>query len=915
MKSKCLFLTGLFFLLCVSPSPASELYGRPITQIVLKYEDGSLLPKPEQLQPLIGIRPGDRLAVQPVRDSISDLYLKSLFRDIRVDAYPDKDGVRIEYTLTPMTIVEKIVIRGNHALSAGTIRESLPRVEGREYREEKLAAVRESVLTLYQAEGYYDASVAFRTEKANAPHRTTLLIEVHESLPTRIVEIAFSGNTVFKEHELLRVMKSKTGDRLKSGEIMDADMEAVLQKYTEAGYPAARPGPVTMSIRDRKAYLQVLGSEGPKVTVRFTGNEEFSSKKLSQALLIWSEHDVSDAMIESSADKIRNLYRELGYADVKVEVAKTEAAGALDLVFVVTEGRKTTVQSIQVQGNSYFKARELKRQLSLRESGWFRSGPYREDLLDKDVEYLHDLYVDSGFLAVTVKKKTDLIHSGRKAVVVIDINEGPQTMVGSIFFEGNKVWTDAELLEKVNLKPGAPFSERLLDEDKFSLQSVYSDKGYLFAKVDVDKTAPTDGKQDIKYRIAEDYPVMINRIILRGNEQTKDKVILRELLQKADEPYNYQAILTSQQRIYHLGFFGLARFEPAHPGEKEYAQDMLFTVEERPAGAVEFGVGYGDLDRLRGFVELSHRNLWGSALRGSIRFDESDILKQAALNLQEPWFLGRRIESRFSLAWSDSTRLNQDTREIYYQTRKASAAYGVEKVYDDVKASLTYQFENVTNFNVKPQAVLTQEDTGRVQVSSLSPGLIWDRRDDPFNPRKGFIQGIVLKEAIPQIWSEANFTKLTVQSSWFLPVESGIITALSVRAGMAWPHGTTDEVPLHERFYLGGSTTIRGYTQDSVGPSSFDGSTSIPTGGASMIVMNAELRMNPIEGFGIVLFTDAGNVYANQEINLHILRSSYGVGLRYGTPIGPLRVDYGRKIDRRPGETLGEFHFNIGHSF
>lgn len=920
MKLKCLFLTGLLFLSFSSPASAADVYGLPITRIVFKYEDGRLLPKFDQLQPLIGIRPGDRLSATAVRESISYLYLKGLFRDIRADAYPEQEGVRLEYALTPMTIVEKIVVRGNQVLSAGTIREALMRVEGREYREEKLTSLRENILTLYQAAGYYDASVVFRTEPDKAPHRVALVIEVHESLPTLIEEITFSGNTVFTPKELLRVMKSKKGDPLKSSELMDADMEAVLQKYTEAGYPAARPGPVTISIRERKAYLQVLGSEGPKVTVSFIGNSAFSSKKLNQALLLWSEHDISDAMIESSVDKIRTLYRELGYADAVVEVKKTETPGALNLSFEIREGRRTTVRSIVLQGNIYFTTRELKRQLSLREPvwydwfGWFRSGPYREDLLDKDVEYLHDVYVDSGFLAATVRKKVDLSRSNGKAVVVIEISEGPQTRMGNITFEGNLLWTSVELLDMVSLKPGAPYSERFLDEDKFRLQSAYSDKGYLFAKVDVEKTL-ADNRQDVRYRINEDHPVMVNRILLRGNEQTKDKVILRELLQKPGEPYNYQAILTSQERIYHLGFFSQARFEPAHPGEKEYAQDMLFTVEERPAGAVEFGVGYGDLDRLRGFVELSHRNFWGEALYGSIRFDESDILKQAVFNLQEPWFLGRRIESRFNLTWSDSTRLNQDTREVYYQTRKTSAAYGIEKVFDGFKASITYQYENVTNFNVKPQAVLSQDDTGRVLVSSLSPGLIWDRRDDPFNPRRGFIQGIVLKEALPQLWSEANFTKLTVQSSWFLPMDAAIITALSVRAGMAWPHGTTAEVPLHERFYLGGSTTIRGYTQDSVGPSSFDGSTSVPTGGAGMIVMNAELRMNPTEGFGIVLFTDAGNVYANQAINLYALRSSYGVGFRYGTPIGPLRIDYGRKIDPRPGETLGEFHFNIGHSF
>jgi outer membrane protein insertion porin family len=466
----------------------------------------------------------------------------------------------------------------------------------------------------------------------------------------------------------------------------------------------------------------------------------------------------------------------------------------------------------------------------------------------------------------------------------------------------------------VSLKPGAPFSERTPDEDRYRILSAYSNKGYLYARVDVEKNVH-DNIMDIRYRITEDRPVMIGRVILRGNERTKDEVIMRALLVKPGDTYDYGAILASQQRIYRLGYFRLARFEPVHPGEKEYVKDMLFTVEERPAGAVEVGVGYGDLDRLRGFVELSYRNLWGTARYTSLRFEESEILKRAIFNFQEPWFLDRDLEGKFSLVWSDAERLNSDTREIYYKTRRTAASFGVEKSYQYLKPSLTYQFENVVNYDVQPAAVLSPDDTGRVLVSSLSPALILDLRDDVFNPRRGALYGIVLKEALRELGSEADFSKLTVQGSWFLPVYHSIL-ALSARAGMAWPFRNTAEVPIHERFYAGGSTTIRGFTQDSVGPAGKDASGNpVPIGGDSMAIFNIELRINPGEGLGFVLFTDAGNVWENQAINLGNLRASYGAGIRYGTPVGPLRIDYGQKIHRLPGESPGELHFNIGHTF
>jgi outer membrane protein insertion porin family len=795
------------------------------------------------------------------------------------------------------------------------VHDSIQPIERRELRDEKLAAMRTDILALYQAQGFYEAAVDFRIEPLKTPHRVLLHIDIKESTPTVIEEISFSGNTVFKNEELLAAIKSKKGSRLKRDQLLDADMEAILRKYTDAGYPAAKPGPVDMRFRNNRAYVRVLGTEGPKVSVRFSGNRAFGTNTLRRALLIWSEHDISDAVLDSSVDKIKTLYREKGYADVAVDVKKTMQPGALDLAFAVQEGPRVTMRELAVSGNAVFTTKEIRNQLSLRESGWFTSRPFREDLLNKDVDYLRDRYLDAGYLSSRVTGSVARTEDGLGAVVVIEITEGPLTRTGSISFEGNALFPAAELLAMVALKPDAPFNEQLLDEDKYRILTAYANRGYLYARVDADKDL-RDGVVNVHYRIAEDLPVLIGKIILRGNESTRDSVIMRELLIKPGDHYDYGAILGSQQRIYRLGYFRVAKFEPVHPGEREYVKDMLFTVEERPAGAVEIGAGYGDLDRFRGFVELSHRNLWGSARYTSLRFEQSDILKRAIFNYQEPWLLGRKLDAKFSLVWSDTERLNSDTRETYYNTRRTTAAFGIERTYGNLKPSLTYQFENVVNYDVKPEAQLTPEDSGRVLVSSLSPALVWDRRDDVFNPRRGALYGIVLKEALGELASEADFTKLTVQASWFLPLGPDVVTALSARAGMAWPFRDTAEVPLHERFYMGGNTTVRGFTQDSIGPSTaaVSGDT-IPLGGASMAVFNIEFRLFPGEGLGFALFTDAGNVWPGQGINLDDLRASYGAGIRYGTPIGPLRIDYGQKIDRQPGESPGEVHFNIGHSF
>lgn len=917
MKSSRLLVTGgLLVLLLFSPasSAPADFSGLTITGIEFKDEYGNSWPQSEGLLELTAMKQGDRFSGAAVREGLSMLFLKGLFEDIRVEAFPDNGGVRLEYLLFQKTLVSSVEIHGNKALSTDALRDLLAPLEGKEPREEKLAVLKDDLLALCHAEGYYGAKAAFRAEPLKGSHRVILHVDIRESAPTLIEEITFSGNTIFKDKDLLKVLKSKRGAPLKRDLLLDTDRTALLNKYAEAGYPARKPGTIGIRFENNKAFVNIQVNEGPRVTVSFTGNREFGSDALSQALLIWPERDVSDSLLDSGMEKIKTLYREKGYADVAIDLKKTESPGRLDLDFTVREGMRTTVRTISFKGNAAFTAEELGELMALRESGWFFSQPFREDLLARDLDSLRDHYLEAGYLSTTIKK--NVIRSGEEneLAVELDIVEGPLTRTGVISFEGNKTLSSAELLSLANLKQGAPFNERIAEEDRYRILSAYTGKGYLYARVDAEKTAHDD-RVDIRYRIAEDLPVFIGRILLRGNEQTRSEVIMRELLVKPGDFYDYGAILASQQRIYRFGYFRTARFEPARPGEKEYVKNMLFTVEEGPAGAVELGAGYGDLDRLRGFVEVSHRNVWGAARYSSLRFEQSSILQRAIFNFQEPWFLGRKLENTFSLVWSDSAKLNSDTRELYYETRKTVASFGVEKSYEALKPSLTYQFENVVNYNVKPEAQLTPEDSGRVLVSSLIPALIWDLRDDVFNPRKGALYGVILKEALRELGSEADFSKLTVQGSWFLPVGKNVL-ALSARAGTAWPFRSTQEVPLHERFYLGGSTTVRGFQQDSIGPSSVgpDGEL-IPTGGSSMAALNLELRINPGEGFGLVLFYDAGNVWTGQSINLSDLRASYGPGIRYGTPVGPLSIDYGQKVKRLPGESPGEFHFNIGNTF
>ena len=927
MKSLHTCAFCIVLLMLTSPAAAADLSGLPVTGISLVDEHGAPWPRAERLLPLAGLRPGDVFSPGAVRDGIAFLYLKGLFTDIQVDAFPDNKGVRLVYTLLPVTIIETVKVTGNHAVSTDAVRTALPRLEGQEFREDRLPELKERVLALYRDEGYVAAAIAMVAKPAKEPHRAVLTISIEEHEPTLIEAITFTGNTVFQDKDLLRVMKSRPGRPMRNSLLLETDRDAVLEKYWSTGYPAARTGPVNMSYRDSRATVRMQIIEGPKVRVRFSGNHAKSDKELRELLLIWSEHDASPAIIESSAEKIKTAYREAGYRDAAIAAKSIDGDGTLDVLFSVTEGPRVKTKNIIITGAVFMTPEQLKEELNLREPGWFTAEPFREDLLAKDTEYVHDRYVDAGFLAAVVKSRVEVAANGTEALVMIDIAEGPRTLIRNIIFEGNSAQSGAELRGRIGLKAGDPFSDRLVEEDRYRILSAYVSKGYLYARVDAERSEEGNFI-DLTFRINEDRMVRIGRIILRGNESTDDHVILRELDVHPGDPYDYGAVLSGQQHIYRLGFFSLVRFEPLHAGEKEYSRDMLLIVEERPAGSVELGVGYGDLDRFRASAEVSYRNLWGQAQFLGLRVAASDIVEQAVVNFREPWFLNQRLEAGVRLAWSDEKRLNADTREIYYQTRKTEIATGLSRSLENgLKLSLIYQFENVDNYNVRPAAILSADDSGRVRVSSITPGVVMDLRDDPFNPRRGSLHGLAVKEALYMLGSQADFTKLTAQTSWYFPVTRQSVLALSGRGGIAFPQRDTKTIPIHERFYLGGATTLRGYLQDSVGPSATaaDGAVT-PLGGESMVLANAELRLSQTEGFGTVFFIDAGRVRRPDTVEMTMpgvivradappYRASYGIGIRYNTPVGPLRLDYGQKINRRSGESPGELHFNVGNMF
>jgi len=346
----------------------------------------------------------------------------------------------------------------------------------------------------------------------------------------------------------------------------------------------------------------------------------------------------------------------------------------------------------------------------------------------------------------------------------------------------------------------------------------------------------------------------------------------------------------------------------------DHTRDVLYKLKEGNAGSVEFGVGYGEYERLRGFMDIGYKNLFGMNRQLSFRTELSTLARRYIVQYFEPWFLNRELGFRAQILDEYKKELNIDTREVNYRLDRVAATAGVEKKLSDrMKAIAYYELDHVNTYDVVPDIVLSHEDVGTLLISDVKAGFIYDSRDNPVNPRDGLLGGITYKIATALLFSQTDFNKIQMYANKYIALSKNIVFAVSLRGGVAKGFSHTSELPLVERFFLGGRTTVRGYAQDTLGPK---GSDNNPTGGNAFLMGNVELRFDIWKDFGLVTFVDSGNVWQKAEqVTLGDLKYTTGLGLRYNTPVGPLSIDYGYKLNRATGESKGEVHFSVGQSF
>lgn len=725
----------------------------------------------------------------------------------------------------------------------------------------------------------------------------------------KVVSVTVKGTKNVAPRDVLEVIKTKRGKEFVR-EVLDEDLKSIYNMNLFSNVE------VDVSDVEKGVAITFMVTEKPIVdNVDFRGNEHASRRLLSEKITLKKHGSFDAETMEEDRAKIISLYKDKGYANVQVEAYSTvdEESGKIKAVFFIIEGKKITIGNVDVVGVEAFPKKKI---LKLMEKTK-RKKVFKEDFFKEDLAKITAFYRNHGYLDIKIDEP-EITYTDEKTKVniVLKISEGYQYNIGTINFTGNSVVKNEELMDALRMKKGEIYNQEKFEQSQQNIETVYADKGYIFMKLDAQTKTNAETKLiDTDFKIEEGPLVYVGQIFITGNDKTKDYVIKREILLKEDDPFNRSKLQRSQQKIYNLGFFKEVNLTPRPAGKDKV--DLIFEVVEQQTNTISAGIGYSSVDKLLGTIELGIHNLFGRGQTLSVLYEIGALKKYYEIGFTEPWLFGKPYS--FGVGYYDKIRTKEyeyydaDTNKIidqYKEERKGGSLRLGHGFLDYYTVGLGYKYEDVALFDVNEDntTLKPQQDAGWESTSSLTTTFSRDSRDNVFDASGGSSHSISAEVAGGIFGGSNNFTKYIVETSWYFRTIGRLVLALHAKAGIVDNFGASTEVPIYERFLVGGAETVRGYGYfGEIGP---------PDGGKSMLVLNIEYKFTiPQTPIQFAIFYDAGNSWGTINHASYNLKEGIGAGIRFLTPIFPIRLDYGYGLQHKPEAEKAQWYFTIGQIF
>ncbi|MGA2362699.1 MAG: POTRA domain-containing protein [Candidatus Aminicenantales bacterium] len=835
------------------------------------------------LADLIPVKPGDPFSPAAVDRVVKQVFKTGLFSDIHVTRSGELQ-VELTFSLTRNIVVEHVFFQGA-GVKPSRLRETMETLRpGSAFIEDRLPKAIEEIKGGLRREGYFGATVTGSTRKDPQEPRIDIYFRITDWKRYRIRTIELRGPIVAEATNIGKRMKSRKGD-LYAPARLEKDVQALGAYYTSLGY--------------RRADIQVAGerfdeaAKAVDIELEIQPREKITiiinGARVPSSLLapIWEERIFEEWGLAEGEVRILNHLRKKGYVYATLKSRIERPGNEIQVVYDVVPGKKYRIEKVSFEGLKTFSAQRLREELVVSEGTLFFSLLSYDRLfaLPREIEYFYQAH---GFPAVRAELELPRTAKGVNAILKID--EGPQQRIQSITVAGAHLFRPEEVLKELVSVRGGPYFPPNVQRDAEIIETYYLNHGVRGTKISPRVEPAGENLFALTFEIEEGSPVVIQNILITGNRLTRTSVIEKEIQVRKGAPADASLIQETKRRLERLGVFSDVRTDEVlmEPGK----ENLVVTVQEGEANYAGVGLGFESRNavpsaepvqfRPSGTAEYIRSNVLGRAAQLSLVGQYSDVERRAILSLNQPYLFGAALRPSL-LGWiekEDRTSFTFDRRGVSFNLSRPLLPHLI------LIGALSWSRTDLSNLQIPESEIDIRLQHYSTTLVSVSVAL--DKRDDSFNPEKGYFLSVVSELAKPLFGTESDYWKTFFKFQYFRPVMPQVNFSLLARVGLA-----QGEISVPERFFAGGSNSFRGESFDYLGPK--DPVTLKPEGGRALFLLNAEMRFPILPSFKELsggVFFDLGNVFGYiEDIRIRDLEAALGLGIRYRTPLGPVRLE------------------------
>ncbi|NIM91937.1 MAG: outer membrane protein assembly factor BamA [Candidatus Aminicenantes bacterium] len=888
-------------------SYAEPIPGPIVSKVIIKV-DGQENGK--EVAEMLAVKEGEAFSLKKISDSVRNMFKTGLFSDIQV-LKTGEQNIQLTFLLTRRLFTRSIDFSGDLVIPKRELRESLNSLSrDAPFSEQRLLKAQEELKEALRREGYFQAVVSSSVETDLESYSVDVFFEVSPEERFTLKEIDFTGNILVSKERLRKQMKSREKETYVPSRI-EEDITRLRELYYSLGYQQAEVeiSSERFDEEDRSVFLTLKVNPYRKIEISVTG----AQIPLSLLRPIWEAEIFEEWGLAEGEAKIIAHLRQKGYLFPHVNSSIRRVGNEIRVVYEVVPGERYRIQDIIFEGIKYFTPAQLKKELEIAKKIPFLIWLDGERLFELPRE-IEILYRTHGFPRIMID--LNFIMTGKKAKAVFFIEEGPQTTIEKISFVGNSLFTAEQLLEQIGSFETGPFFRPSIQKDLEKLETFYLNQGIRRTKITVNIDGKDDRLVNLDFVISEGKKVKVEKIVITGNRTTRRRTILKEIRIKEGDYAYYESIVDTKRRLENLGVFSEIKIEeiPVSPTK----ENIVINLREGERNYVSLGIGletksepyifaiWNNVIRPRGIAEFIRGNILGSATQLSLVAQASPKEKRGVLSWEQPYLLGLPWQSSLN-AW-----IEQEERRSYSYERRGISLTAIKPATEELTLLTTLRWVRTNIFDLEIEESEVDRQNQPYSASSISGSLIWDRRDDPFNPEKGAFLSFAAEWAYPIFQAESDYLKNFIKYQQFFPLFLGFSLSSTARLGLG-----TGNIPIHERFFGGGSGSFRGERFDELGPK--DLSTLRPVGGKALVLLNLEFTfplLSAVKDLSGAVFYDLGNIFPEiSDVKLASLQDALGFGIRYRTPLGPIRFELGWNLDAPKGERKPLVFITIGNVF